>query len=136
MNMESLDLLSSIKDLRGSFSADTKIPGDNESDYLQGLPELRTAISLLTNISLSGMASVKLMNRTDVKYILNANILPTLIRKVAKDYFIQEIDGNCVAEYGTTYLDTIDLRFFRTHMNGKLNRFKWRIRSTGQYAFF
>jgi hypothetical protein len=56
-------------------------------------------------------------------------MIPALIRNGAKDYFIQEIDGNCMATYGTTYLDTNDLCFFRMHMNGKLNRFKWRIRS-------
>ncbi len=98
-----------------------------------GLPgswqEMDRAVLALSPISLAGMEEVKLMNRTDVKYIVPQSVLPELISHVANDYFIQEIEGRRVADYGTLYLDTDRLFLFRSHVNGKLNRCKWRIRS-------
>jgi hypothetical protein len=112
-----------------TLSLDYGYRKDEKGDFLQGLNELNTAISLMQKIPLSEMSLVKLMNRTDVKYIVNANLVPTLMRRAAKDYFIQEINGKFIAKYDTIYLDTNELHFFRAHMNGKLNRFKWRIRT-------
>jgi hypothetical protein len=90
---------------------------------------LEPVISLFPKISLEEMASVKLMNRTDTKYLVQTTKIPLLLNKAIGDYQIQEIKGEKVAKYGTLYLDTEELNLFRTHMNGKLNRLKWRIRS-------
>lgn len=92
-------------------------------------PELDRAVLALSPISLAGMEEVKLMNRTDVKYVVHQSVLPGLISHLANDYFIQEIGGRRIADYGTLYLDTDRLFLFRSHVNGKLNRCKWRIRS-------
>jgi hypothetical protein len=96
-------------------------------------PGMEAALSRLPKILLDEMSEVKLMNRTDIKYVVHASVIPELIKKAGCDYFIQEIDGRRVADYGTVYLDTRELLFFRTHMNGKLNRYKWRIRSYLEY---
>ncbi len=96
---------------------------------ISGWPELNDVISLLPEISLEEMTGVKLMNRTDVKYLMKSDRIPVLLKKIVKDYHIQEISGKRVAEYGTRYLDTDELQFYHLHMNGKLNHIKWRIRS-------
>ena len=127
--MEFPEVKRSIYERGGTLSLDYDYRKDEKVDFSQGLNELGAVVSLLDKIPLSEMSLVKLMNRTDVKYIVNVNDVPTLIRRAAKEYFIQEIDGNCIAKYDTIYLDTNDLLFFRTHINGKLNRFKWRIRT-------
>jgi hypothetical protein len=98
---------------------------------------LQKAISLFPKISLEEMAQVKLMNRIDFKYLVHCDIIPLILMKIRCNYHIQEIDGRSLAEYGTTYLDTDDLQFFRMHMNCKLTRLKWRIRSYfGSYLSF
>ncbi len=94
-----------------------------------GWTELCQAISLLSGISLEEMTGVKLMNRTDVKYLIKSSAIPVLLKKIFKDYHIQEISGKRVADYGTLYLDTKELLFYHLHINGKLNHIKWRIRS-------
>ncbi len=96
---------------------------------LHGWSDLKQAILRLPAISLGEMSNVKLMNRTDVKYLVNAKRIPVLINKLTADYHIQEIEGRRVANYGTIYLDTKELLFYHMHMNGKLNHIKWRIRS-------
>ena len=127
--MEFPEVKRSIYERGGTLLLDCDYRKEKKVDFSQGLNELNAAITILDKIPLSEMSLVKLMNRTDVKYIVNVNDVPTLMRRAAKEYLIQEIDGNCIAKYDTIYLDTNDLLFFRTHINGKLNRFKWRIRT-------
>jgi hypothetical protein len=90
--------------------------------------KLQQSIALLPPVTLKEMDKVRLMNRIDLKYLVADEAIPSIIKKLSEDYHIQEIDGNRMAEYETEYLDTSDLTFFLTHINGKLNRFKWRIR--------
>ena len=44
-------------------------------------------------ISLEQMSSVKLMNRTDTKFVTTQQRLQQLLTMALKDYYIQEIDG-------------------------------------------
>ena len=57
-------------------------------------------------ISLEQMSSVKLMNRTDTKFVTTQQRLQQLLTMALKDYYIQEIDGQRNLEYDTTYFDT------------------------------
>ncbi len=108
--------------------ADLSINGSVKNS-LHEWSELNKAITLFPMISLEEMTCVKLMNRIDIKYLVRASTIPVLIKKVTGDYCIQEINNRRVADYGTTYLDTRELNFYHSHMNGKLNHIKWRIRS-------
>jgi hypothetical protein len=92
-------------------------------------PELDLALLILPKISLEEMSGVQLMNRKDVKYIIKASMIPSILKRLAEGYHIQEIDNKRLAEYKTIYLDTKELEFYHTHMNGKLNHMKMRIRS-------
>ena len=80
-------------------------------------------------ISLAEMGGIRLMNRTDTKFVTTARKLAQLLEEASGDYYAQEIDGNRVASYYTMYFDTEGGDMFRTHVCGKLNRQKLRVRS-------
>jgi hypothetical protein len=44
-------------------------------------------------ITLQQMSSVKLMNRTDTKFVTNTGKLRQLLQMAKNDYYVQEIDG-------------------------------------------
>jgi len=85
-------------------------------------------IKKFTSISLEEMDNVKLMNRTDVKYIFNERILADVLDKIKDDYFILSAAGTRMANYITLYFDTKKNKFYLQHHNGKRNRFKVRYR--------
>lgn len=94
-----------------------------------GPNEILDSISGFPKISLEEMGEVRLMNRKDIKYVVKSDDIPKIISLAGSNYFVQEIDNKKIANYETQYLDTSDLILYHQHMNGKLNRFKWRIRS-------
>lgn len=79
-------------------------------------------------ISLVEMDSVKLMNRVDTKFLLNIHQLPMLLQRAAEHYRVVEIDGNRILPYSSIYFDTDDTIMYNMHHNGKLNRYKIRMR--------
>lgn len=80
-------------------------------------------------ISLSEMDTVKLMNRIDTKFLINSVQLPELLSQATSHYRILEIDGKRITPYSTVYFDTEDTIMYIMHHNGKLNRYKLRMRS-------
>ena len=80
-------------------------------------------------IGLDDMKAVRLMNRTDRKYMASASQLEDLLSRVADGYYVQQIEHNPVAPYRTLYYDTADLRMYTMHHNQKLNRQKLRVRT-------
>jgi hypothetical protein len=125
MEYADCDILVGSTDL---LTADLLMASGNDTRRYLWL-ELDLALLDLPKISLDEMSGVKLMNRKDVKYIINASMISLIIRRLKNDYHIQEIGNKRVADYNTIYLDTRDLEFYNTHMNGKLNHLKMRIRS-------
>ncbi len=79
-------------------------------------------------ISLQEMDGVKLMNRTDTKYVLNNDVLPHIFQRINKHYNILEIDGERIFDYNSLYYDTDCNTMYLAHHNGKLNRYKIRFR--------
>ncbi len=75
------------------------------------------------------MSAVRLMNRTDTKFVTSYAKALSLLSAAKDDYFVQEIDGRRIAEYYTVYFDTPQYDMFRCHERGKVNRQKLRIRS-------
>ncbi len=90
--------------------------------------QLTKEIEQFLPITLEEMEKVKLMNRTDVKFIFNDKILPDLLDKVKDDYFILVAADTRIASYKTLYFDTAKNKFYIHHHNGKRNRFKVRYR--------
>ncbi len=80
-------------------------------------------------ISLEQMSSVKLMNRTDTKFVTTQQRLQQLLTMALKDYYIQEIDGQRNLEYDTTYFDTRGFDMYCEHQHEHANRQKIRFRT-------
>lgn len=74
------------------------------------------------------MEEVKLMDRTDTKYVFNRKDLPELLQKLPSHYKLLEIDGKRIAMYKTVYYDTEKLALYMLHHNGANNRYKVRHR--------
>ena len=80
-------------------------------------------------ISLEQMSSVKLMNRTDTKFVTTLERLQQLLKMAQKDYYVQEIDGERNLEYDTTYFDTRNFDMYCQHQYNHANRQKIRFRT-------
>ena len=80
-------------------------------------------------ITLDEMSGIKLMNRTDTKFVTTVDRLRLLLELARGDYRAQEINGRRVASYYTAYFDTPDNNMYIVHQNGHAGRQKLRIRS-------
>ncbi len=80
------------------------------------------------SLSLNEMKGVKLMTRTDAKYLCTLNQLPVLLEKAQAEFRVLENLGTRILGYETLYLDTPRHDMYLDHHNGKLNRYKIRIR--------
>ncbi len=75
------------------------------------------------------MSSIRLMNRTDTKFVSSKTKLVQLLRHAQGKYFVQEIDGKRIADYRTIYWDTNEHRFYLEHHNERAPRQKVRVRT-------
>lgn len=80
-------------------------------------------------ITLEQMDAVKLMNRTDTKFVLNRGFFNEILPELANSYRSLEIANRRLASYRTLYFDTDEFRLFLDHHNGRGNRYKVRIRN-------
>jgi hypothetical protein len=85
-------------------------------------------INAFDPLGLTEMGDVQLMERTDMKFVLPFEILPTILEKLIGNYRILTIQQKKIFSYRTEYYDTPELAMFSDHHNGKLNRFKVRSR--------
>ena len=90
---------------------------------------IRHWLSLLQPISLDEMSGIKLMNRTDTKFVTSKRKLAELLELAQGKYFAQQIEGMRIANYRTTYWDTPEHLFYLEHHNGRQPRQKIRIRT-------
>ena len=90
---------------------------------------LEDILSTFEPISLEQMGSVKLMNRTDTKFVTNLEKLKQLLKMARDEYYVQEIDGVRNLEYDTTYFDTDDFNMYCMHQWKHTNRQKIRFRT-------
>ena len=86
-------------------------------------------INKFAPISLEQMSGVKLMNRTDTKFVTTTGRLRLLLQMACNDYYIQEIDGGRNLEYDTTYFDTTAFDMYNQHQWNHTNRQKIRFRT-------
>ena len=97
--------------------------------FLSQVKEVTNILSEFRPISLEEMDSVKLMDRTDTKFLLSTHNFGDLLRVLLKSYKCLEVEGVRASKYETTYLDTENLDFYIRHHNGKRNRYKVRFRT-------
>lgn len=93
-----------------------------------GLDEVINHIKRFEPITLEEMDSVKLLNRTDTKFVFHGDLIPVIFERIREDYRVLEVLGNRMSRYRTLYFDTPDFRFYTLHQNGKKNRYKVRMR--------
>mgnify|MGYP003444848397 CR=1 FL=1 len=75
------------------------------------------------------MSSIRLMNRIDTKFITNYSTLLKLLEMTTDEYYAQELNGDRVNPYLTTYWDTPAHLFYMSHHDGHYPRKKVRVRT-------
>lgn len=86
------------------------------------------ALDSIDAISLKEMENVKLMRRTDVKYVFHIRELSDILKSVAPHYKILEIEDEKSQPYETLYFDTENNEMYNMHQCGRANRHKVRMR--------
>ena len=109
-----------------SAAALADIKHDETEMTMAAIDELLDALAPIT---LEQMSGVKLMNRTDTKFVTNTAKLCQLLEMARHDYYVQEIDGGRNLEYDTTYFDTQAFDMYSQHQYGHVNRQKIRFRT-------
>ncbi|MDG2058809.1 MAG: VTC domain-containing protein [Flavobacteriales bacterium] len=89
---------------------------------------LKLELNKFETITLSEMDDVKLMSRTDTKFVFNFLRLPEFLEKLSRFYKVLLIDGNLIHDYKSLYFDTEDRKFYIEHHNRRVNRNKIRFR--------
>lgn len=86
-------------------------------------------LTKLQPITLEEMSSIRLMNRTDTKFVTSKENLVRLLELAQGKYYAQFHNGSKIANYMTTYWDTEGHRFYMDHHNGRSPRQKVRVRT-------
>lgn len=90
--------------------------------------KIHTVLNDFEPISLKEMDSVKLMDRTDTKFIFHIKQLPEILNEIRPFYRSLEVGGIRMSKYETLYYDTDDFELYTRHHCGKMNRYKVRSR--------
>ncbi len=91
--------------------------------------ELNDILQRFNPITLEEMGGVRLMNRTDTKFVTTRHQLVRLLGLACGSYRAQEIGGRRMARYYTLYFDTPQHSMYIRHETGCATRQKLRIRS-------
>ena len=92
------------------------------------LKNIREVIQHFDPVSLDEMDAVKLMNRTDTKFVFHTSKLADLLSLSLEHYHVLQIGENRDFMYNSLYYDTAGLDLYLDHHNGKRPRFKVRFR--------
>lgn len=79
-------------------------------------------------ISLEEMDEVRLMKRTDTKFVIHEKNLPSVLESIQNHYRILETNEHRIMTYWSLYFDTPLKKFYTDHHNKKVRRTKIRIR--------
>lgn len=95
---------------------------------------MMSAPAILRNfrpIDLAEMDAVRLQFRMDTKYVFNAERLDALFHELLSGYRLLEVNGERGIDYETRYFDTLGLKHYFDHHNGRSFRSKVRVRRYG-----
>lgn len=90
---------------------------------------IQPIIDTMPPISLDEMDSVKLLVRTDTKYVFPIAKLQAVLRDAATEYSVLHINETPYQSYKTVYFDTPDNCMYLAHQNKRVNRYKVRHRT-------
>lgn len=91
--------------------------------------QIQTILSGFSPITLQQMSAIRLMNRTDTKFVTTKRKLVELLQMAGDDYYVQAKDNQCITTYRTVYYDTEECGMYLAHHNGRLTREKIRVRT-------
>jgi hypothetical protein len=80
-------------------------------------------------ISLKETEHVRLMNRTDTKFVFHVQHLCSLFPRLVSTHDVLEINGVRGQRYHSLYYDTPEFKCYLDHHNKRMNRFKVRSRT-------
>ncbi len=92
------------------------------------MEDLNHILNAFAPITLKEMDSVKLMDRTDTKFVFKYDQLPEFLNQLQNDYKILDVNGNKISRYESLYFDTKAFDLYHSHHRGKPSRFKVRFR--------
>lgn len=93
-------------------------------------PTLQELVGAMPPITLEEMSSIRLMNRTDRKFVTNVSTLKLLLAMAQGSYYSQETCGHRISPYRTVYWDSREEHsMFRVHQCGHAPRMKVRVRT-------
>lgn len=75
-------------------------------------------------ITLYEMSGIRLMNRTDVKFITTKKMLAGFLLMAHDDYLVHETKGKRMDSYYTVYFDTERCDMFMVHHNRCIRRLR------------
>ena len=101
----------------------------------QTYPEIANMQSF-DHITLGEMDAVKLLNRTDTKFVMRRSLINELFNPLSEGYRCLNVEGNIISRYKTLYFDTPEFHFYLSHHNGHLNRYKVRMRKYVESGIF
>lgn len=91
--------------------------------------QIKKILEQMRPITLEEMSSVKLMKRTDTKYVTDIVTLVRLLDLAKAGYYVQEINNSRLAHYNTLYWDfPEDHHYFLIHAQKRKPRTKVRTR--------
>ena len=90
--------------------------------------ELDEKMREFEQITLSEMESVKLLDRTDTKFIFHRDRLESVLDQVKPHYRVLDIKNVRNSAYETLYYDTPKFDLYMSHHNDRTNRYKIRYR--------
>ncbi len=89
---------------------------------------LESIVNAMPVITLAEMDHVKLMRRSDTKFVVSVSDIPDILNEMKGNYRVLEVKGIKTHQYNTTYYDTNEYEMYHNHHNQHLNRYKIRMR--------
>jgi len=99
------------------------------SETLSISEDLQKVLNKFERIELTDLRDGAQMERIDRKYPVHISRIPEVLRGLESEYKIVRAAGSVVSPYDTWYMDTPELKFYRIHHDGFLNRDKVRYRA-------
>lgn len=93
------------------------------------IQNIQPIVDAMPPISLNEMDAVKLLIRTDTKYVFPIAKLPAVLSDAASEYSVLHINETPYQQYKTVYFDTEADTMYLAHQNKRVNRYKVRHRT-------
>jgi len=91
--------------------------------------QVQTLLEPFDGITLQELDEIKLMNRVDTKFVFSIDSLNSLLPLLIKDFNCLHVNNCTIQTYKSLYFDDENFSLFKAHHNGRVNRFKVRIRN-------